>query len=85
MPTMKTVTLDVASRRDVTHRAFEAFRRKKQRARIASRRPNCCGKSSLPSDGNSSKRWPAEDHSQSARSRGMSGVTQPRLARMCGP
>ncbi len=32
---MKTVTLDVASREDVTQRALEAFRGKKQRARIS--------------------------------------------------
>jgi predicted transcriptional regulator len=31
---MKTVTLEVASREDVTRRALEAFRGKKQRARI---------------------------------------------------
>ena len=31
--TMKTVTLEVASREDVTRRALEAFRGKKQRAR----------------------------------------------------
>src|SRR5204863_560537 len=33
--TMKTVTLEVASRDDVTRRALEAFRGKKQRARIS--------------------------------------------------
>jgi predicted transcriptional regulator len=33
--TMKTVTLEVASREDVTRRALEAFRGKKQRARIS--------------------------------------------------
>ena len=32
---MKTVTLEVASREDVTRRALEAFRGKKQRARIS--------------------------------------------------
>ena len=32
---MKTVTLEVASRQDVTRRALEAFRGKKQRARIS--------------------------------------------------
>ena len=32
---MKTVTLEVASRDDVTRRALEAFRGKKQRARIS--------------------------------------------------
>lgn len=32
---MKTVTLEVASRKDVTSRALEAFRGKKQRARIS--------------------------------------------------
>lgn len=32
---MKTVTLEVASRADVTRRALEAFRGKKQRARIS--------------------------------------------------
>ena len=32
---MKTVTLDVASRDDVTRRSLEAFRGKKQRARIS--------------------------------------------------
>ena len=32
---MKTVTLEVASREDVTHRALEAFGGKKQRARIS--------------------------------------------------
>ena len=32
---MKTVTLEVASREDVTRRAVEAFRGKKQRARIS--------------------------------------------------
>ena len=32
---MKTVTLDVASREDVTQRTLEAFRGKKQRARIS--------------------------------------------------
>jgi predicted transcriptional regulator len=33
--TMKTVTLEVASREDVTRRALEAFKGKKQRARIS--------------------------------------------------
>jgi predicted transcriptional regulator len=33
--TMKIVTLDVASREDVTRRALEAFRGRKQRARIS--------------------------------------------------
>jgi predicted transcriptional regulator len=33
--TMKTVTLDVASREDVTRRALEAFKGKRQRARIS--------------------------------------------------
>jgi predicted transcriptional regulator len=33
--TMKTVTLEVASREDVTRRALEAFRGKRQRARIS--------------------------------------------------
>ncbi len=32
---MKTVTLEVASREDVTRRALEAFRGKKQRARLS--------------------------------------------------
>jgi predicted transcriptional regulator len=32
---MKIVTLEVASREDVTRRAFEAFKGKKQRARIS--------------------------------------------------
>jgi predicted transcriptional regulator len=32
---MKTVTLEVASREDVTRRALEAFKGKKQRARIS--------------------------------------------------
>ncbi len=32
---MKTVTLEVASREDVTRRALDAFRGKKQRARIS--------------------------------------------------
>jgi predicted transcriptional regulator len=32
---MKTVTLEVASREDVTRRALEAFRGKRQRARIS--------------------------------------------------
>ena len=32
---MKTVTLEVASREDVTRRAFDAFRGRKQRARIS--------------------------------------------------
>ena len=32
---MKTVTLEVASRQDVTRRALEAFRGKRQRARIS--------------------------------------------------
>jgi predicted transcriptional regulator len=32
---MKTVTLELASREDVTRRALEAFRGKKQRARIS--------------------------------------------------
>ena len=32
---MKTVTLEVASKEDVTRRALEAFRGKKQRARIS--------------------------------------------------
>ena len=32
---MKTVTLDLASREDVTRRALEAFKGKKQRARIS--------------------------------------------------
>ena len=32
---MKTVTLEVASREDVTHRALEAFKGKRQRARIS--------------------------------------------------
>ena len=32
---MKTVTLEVASRQDVTRRTLEAFRGKKQRARIS--------------------------------------------------
>jgi predicted transcriptional regulator len=33
--TMKTITLEVASREDVTRRALEAFKGKKQRARIS--------------------------------------------------
>ena len=33
--TMKTVTLEVASREDVTRRALEAFKGRKQRARIS--------------------------------------------------
>jgi predicted transcriptional regulator len=37
--TMKTVTLEIASREDVTRRALEAFRGKKQRARISFARP----------------------------------------------
>ena len=32
---MKTVTLELASKDDVTHRALQAFRGKKQRARIS--------------------------------------------------
>ena len=32
---MKTVTLEVASRKDLTKRALEAFRNKRQRARIS--------------------------------------------------
>ena len=32
---MKTVTLEVASREDVTRRALEAFKGRKQRARIS--------------------------------------------------
>jgi predicted transcriptional regulator len=34
-PTMKTVTLEVASRKEVTRRTLEAFKGKKQRARIS--------------------------------------------------
>jgi hypothetical protein len=42
---MKTVRLEVASRKDVTRRALDAFKGKKQRAGITLRRPNCSGKS----------------------------------------